>query len=195
MNSRNVEKNSSSKYLRSWNFRSKLYLVSCFYASLLMLGFEDLIVIFYIWVPNLAIEVIVKIINFKQHFSTIYRPLTKKNYSFCIPELLFGQLFYACTHIHLQPSISRRKIQKWTHAARILLGGISYVTLGLTISTSNIMKETWSYMFVKSIYNILVIPSPSPPLCRKHPLYICLPRLCPLHPPICLHFCSYLEFR
>ena len=55
-----MKKNSSSKYLRSWNLRSKLYLVSCFYASLLMIGFEDLILIFYIWVPNLTIEVIMK---------------------------------------------------------------------------------------------------------------------------------------
>ena len=60
MNSRNVKKNSSSKYLRSWNLRSKLYLVGCFYASLLIIDFEDLILIFFIWVPNLAIEVIMR---------------------------------------------------------------------------------------------------------------------------------------
>ena len=53
-------RNSSSKYLRSWNLRSKLHLISCFYASLLMIGFEDLILIFRIWVPNLKIEVIRK---------------------------------------------------------------------------------------------------------------------------------------
>ena len=48
------------KILRSWNLRWKLHLVSCFYTSLLMIGFEDLILIFYIWIPNLTIEVIMK---------------------------------------------------------------------------------------------------------------------------------------
>ena len=35
-----------------------------------MIGFEDLILIFYIWVPNLTIEVIMKNNIFKQHFAT-----------------------------------------------------------------------------------------------------------------------------
>ena len=78
--SKNVKKKSCLKYLRSWNLRSKLYLVSCFYASLLMICFEDLILILYIWVPNLTIEVIIKIINFEQHFAT--RPLTTKTMAF-----------------------------------------------------------------------------------------------------------------
>ena len=38
-----MKKIPSSKILRSWNLRPKLYLVNCFYASLLMIGFEDLI--------------------------------------------------------------------------------------------------------------------------------------------------------
>ena len=54
------EKIPSSQYLRLWNLHSKLYLVSCFYASRLMIGFEDLILIFYIWAPNLKIKVIMK---------------------------------------------------------------------------------------------------------------------------------------
>ena len=58
--SRTMKKNPSSKYLRSWNLHSKLYLVSCFYALLLMIGFEDLILIFYICVPNSTIEVIIE---------------------------------------------------------------------------------------------------------------------------------------
>ena len=61
---RNMKKNPSSKYLRLWNLRSKLYLVNFFYVSLWMIDFEDLILIFYILVPNLAIEVIVKEILF-----------------------------------------------------------------------------------------------------------------------------------
>ena len=72
MNSRNVKKKLKFKYLRSWNLRLKLYLVhynynvikniiiTYFYTSLLMIGFEELMLIFYIWVPNLAIEVILK---------------------------------------------------------------------------------------------------------------------------------------
>ena len=54
------KKNARSKYLRSWNLRSKLHVVSCFYASLLIIGSKDLILIFYIWVPKLTIEVIMK---------------------------------------------------------------------------------------------------------------------------------------
>jgi hypothetical protein len=60
MNSRSIKKIPISNYSRSWNLRSKLYLVNCFYASLLMISFEDLILIFCIWVHNLTIEVIVK---------------------------------------------------------------------------------------------------------------------------------------
>ena len=81
MNSRNLKKNPSSKYLRSWSLRSKLYLVSCFYTSLLMITFEDLILIFYISIPNLTIEVIMKK-KIKQHFATTYRHLTKKIMAF-----------------------------------------------------------------------------------------------------------------
>ena len=55
-----METNFKFKILRSWNLRWKLRLVSCFYTSLLMIGFEDLILIFYIWIPNLTIEVIMK---------------------------------------------------------------------------------------------------------------------------------------
>jgi hypothetical protein len=42
-----------------------------------MIGFEDLILIFCIWVPYLTIEVIVRKKNIKQHFATTYRRLTK----------------------------------------------------------------------------------------------------------------------
>ena len=66
-----------------------------------MIGFEDLIFIIYIWVPNLTIEVIMKKINLKQHFATTYMHLTKKT-TVCIPEHLFGPLYYACTHSLLE---------------------------------------------------------------------------------------------
>ena len=54
------EENPTSKYLRSWNLPSKPYLAVTFWAILLMISFEDLILIFYIWVPNTTIEGIMK---------------------------------------------------------------------------------------------------------------------------------------
>ena len=48
--------NSSSKYLRPWNLCPKPDLVITFWASLLRTSSEDLILIFYIWVPNTTIE-------------------------------------------------------------------------------------------------------------------------------------------
>ena len=82
MKSRNVKKDSNSKYLRSWYLCSKLYLLSYFYASLLMIYFEDPILIFYIWVPNLIIEVIMKIDQIQRTYCTTYKPLTKKSKAF-----------------------------------------------------------------------------------------------------------------
>ena len=59
--------------------RSKPESTMCFWASLLMIIFEDLNFIFYIWVFNTTINVIVKKIQFKQHFATTFEPLTQKN--------------------------------------------------------------------------------------------------------------------
>ena len=89
-NSMVMKKKSSSKYLRSWNLRSKLYLVKCFYTSLLMIVFEDLILMFYIWVPNLTIEVIILV---------LLLGVWPRKPRLCIPEHLFGPLYYACTHL------------------------------------------------------------------------------------------------
>ena len=47
-----------------------------------MIGLEDLILIFYIWVPSLAMEVIMKNNQFKQHIATIYRRLSKTTTAF-----------------------------------------------------------------------------------------------------------------
>ena len=41
-------------------------------------NFADLILIFYILVPNTTIEGTMKEIKFKQHFATTFRHLTKK---------------------------------------------------------------------------------------------------------------------
>ena len=48
MNSRNMDKNVKFKIFTVMKVSSKLYLVNCFYASLLMIGYKDLVLIFYI---------------------------------------------------------------------------------------------------------------------------------------------------
>ena len=73
------DKNPNSKYLRSWNLPPKPDLAITFWAILLVICFEDFILIFYIFVPNTTIEgTMKKIIQFKQHFATTFRCLTKK---------------------------------------------------------------------------------------------------------------------
>ena len=83
MNSRNVKKEFKLKIFKVM----KLTFEIIFSQMLLCITFDDrfwiyLILIFYIWVPNLAIEVLMKLINFKQHFATTYRHLTKKTTAF-----------------------------------------------------------------------------------------------------------------
>ena len=51
-----MKRNPTLKYLRSWNLCPKLDLAITFWAVLLMTSFEDLILIFYTWVPNTLIE-------------------------------------------------------------------------------------------------------------------------------------------
>ena len=36
----------------------------------------------------------------KQQYATTFRPLTKKNHSFSIPEHSFDPLYHACTKFH-----------------------------------------------------------------------------------------------
>jgi len=49
------------------------------WAILLMISFEDLILIFHVWVPNTPTEGgMKKQIHFKQHFATTFRRLTRK---------------------------------------------------------------------------------------------------------------------
>ena len=56
MNSKNMKNNATSKYLTSWNQCPKSNLAITLWADLLMITFEDLVLIFYIWVPNTTIE-------------------------------------------------------------------------------------------------------------------------------------------
>ena len=46
----------STKYWRSWNFHPKPYLAIYFWVLFLMIRFEDVILIFYIWPLNTTIE-------------------------------------------------------------------------------------------------------------------------------------------
>ena len=75
------EKIQTSKYLRSWNLHPNSYSTFCFWASFLMISFEDRNLIFYIWVFNTTIKFILrkKNIQFKQHFATTLRPLIQTN--------------------------------------------------------------------------------------------------------------------
>ena len=75
-------RNPTSKYLRSWNLHSKFNLISYFYASLLIICFEVLILIFYIWISNLTIEVIMRYNLFQTTFCYSYRHLIKKTMAF-----------------------------------------------------------------------------------------------------------------
>jgi hypothetical protein len=43
-----------------------------------MISFEDHILIFFIWAPNITIEGTMEKIQFKQHFATNFRPSNKK---------------------------------------------------------------------------------------------------------------------
>ena len=47
-----MKKNPASKYIRSWNLCLELDLAITFWVVLLMMSFEDLILIFYKWVPK-----------------------------------------------------------------------------------------------------------------------------------------------
>ena len=76
-----------SIYLRSWNPRAKPKLVITFWAILLMMSFEYLILIFYTWVPSTTIEGTMK--KQQQHFAPTFGHLTKKNDGFSTPEHSF----------------------------------------------------------------------------------------------------------
>ena len=56
---------------------SQYHIQPCFWVSLLIIILKDLNLILYIWVFNTTIEVIMRKIQFKQHFVITIRPLTK----------------------------------------------------------------------------------------------------------------------
>ena len=55
-----MEKKIKFKIVKVMNLHPKLDLVMCFWALLLMISFEDLILVFYIWVLNTTIQVSMK---------------------------------------------------------------------------------------------------------------------------------------
>ena len=87
MNSRNTrKKNPTSKYLSSWNLRLKLDLAIIFWAILLMINFEDLMLIFYIWVPNTTIECAMKTKSNLNNSLLLLLGVWPKNYGFSVLE-------------------------------------------------------------------------------------------------------------
>ena len=50
-----------------------------------MISIEGVNLVFYIWILNTTIEVIMKNVQFQQYFIIILRQSTKKNYGFKIP--------------------------------------------------------------------------------------------------------------
>ena len=92
------EKNDpTTKYLRSWNLCLKLDSTIFFWASLLMISFEDLNLILYIWVFNTTIDVIMKKIQ-SNKILLFFLGLWPKKHGFSILEHFFGPLYHACTH-------------------------------------------------------------------------------------------------
>ena len=68
------------------NLHLKSYLVITFWAIFLLIIFEDLILIFHIWVHNTTIEGAMKNIQFKQYFATSVWPY---NDGFSVLEHIF----------------------------------------------------------------------------------------------------------
>ena len=60
MNSRNMSNIPTLKYWKSWYLHPKSDSTICFWASLLMISFEDVNLIFYTWVFNTTIKVALK---------------------------------------------------------------------------------------------------------------------------------------
>jgi hypothetical protein len=85
-------KNPTSKYLRSWNLHLKPNLAITFWAAILMISFEDLMWIFYVWVPNTTIEGAMKK---EKNTLLLLLDVWPKIYGFSIPEHFFRILYHA----------------------------------------------------------------------------------------------------
>ena len=91
-----MEKNPTLKYLKSWNLHPKPDLAITFWVVLLIISFEDLILIFYIWVPNTTIKDFMRKSNLNNTL-LLYLGIWPKNYGFNIPE----HYIYIYIYIHL----------------------------------------------------------------------------------------------
>ena len=85
------KKNPTSKYLRWWNLSPKPNLVITFWAILLMIIFEELILIFYIWVPKTLLLLL---------------GVWPKNYGFSILEHFLCILDHACSLTYKSKSMT-----------------------------------------------------------------------------------------
>ena len=91
MDSRNISETKipNIKYERSWNLLPKPYLAIFLWALQLVISFENLILIFYIWVLNTTIKSIMKKSQFNQHFATTFMRSIKK-----MMVLVHGSIFW-----------------------------------------------------------------------------------------------------
>ena len=103
-----------------------------------MIGFEDIILIFYIWVPNLIIAVVMKNNKFWTTFCYYSWTFDQENHGLRIPEHLFGPLYYACTP---QSIPTKRKIIYLLHVG-LESHTISKLELGLSDGSSP-LKKLW----------------------------------------------------
>ena len=82
----------SSKYLRSWNLHPKPNLAIIFWVVFLMISFEDIMLIFYVWVSNTTIEGAMKI---EKNTLLLLLDVWTKIYGLSIPELFSRILYHA----------------------------------------------------------------------------------------------------
>ena len=85
---------------RSWNLRPKPDFAVTFWAILFMISFEDLILIFYVWVSNTTIEGGLKMVQYEQHFATTFRHLTKEIMVLVYHNIFFVYLTVLAPHDH-----------------------------------------------------------------------------------------------
>ena len=97
MNSRNVKKKFKLKIFKVMKLTFKIILSQLLLRITFHDRFRDRILIFYIWVPNLTIDVIMKNNQFKKNILLLLIGLDQENHGFRIPEHLFRPLYYACT--------------------------------------------------------------------------------------------------
>ena len=86
-----------------------------FWTLFLMISFEDVILVFYIWVLNTTIEVNITFFQYTQHFVTTFRHLTKKIMVLRYRSSFFSTLYHACTLIYSFSQLTTNFMWKQFH--------------------------------------------------------------------------------